>query len=221
MLNAVIFDMDGLLIDSEAFWQEEEVNVFRSLGVPISLDMLKETYGLGTNEVIAHWHSFKPWTGVSFTEVRETIFTRMEKRIQKESVLKEGAIDVLQYFRKKKMPIALASASPFSIINAVLDTFGIREQFDFIHSCEREEYEKPHPAIFLSVAKQFNVKPSSCLVFEDSFVGLLAAKAARMKSCVVPNPNHFTDERFVIADLKIESLGKFTDDHYNYLNKIL
>jgi sugar-phosphatase len=92
------------------------------------------------------------------------------------------------------------------LIKATVKKLGIEDYFKLLVSAEHETYGKPHPAVFLRTAETLKVRPDECLVLEDSFYGLLAAKAAKMKCAVVPDALGFNDARFVIADWKLKSL---------------
>lgn len=220
-IKAVIFDMDGMLIDTETFWQEEERAIFGELGIHITPAMQESTYGLGTYEVVKHWYNYQPWQEPDFQHVVDGIYHRVAKRIHMEAKAKEGVEYILSFFTKKGLPLALASSSPFHMIDIVLDKLNIRNAFQIIHSCEMEAYEKPHPAVYLTTAQRLGIEPVNCLVFEDSFVGLLAAKAARMKSVAIPERTFRHSPKYAIADLQLTSLNDFTEEHFQQLQKTL
>ena len=92
--------------------------------------------------------------------------------------------------------------------------------FRVVHSAEQEEYGKPHPAVFLTTAKHLRISPAHCLVIEDSFNGLIAAKAARMKTVVIPMAEQWNEARFDIADSKLKSLREFSEPEWNHLNSL-
>jgi sugar-phosphatase len=140
--------------------------------------------------------------------------------VQEQGVSLDGADELLEFFRSHSIPIALASSSPMRLINAVLQKLCMRAVFSVIHSAKREEYGKPHPAVFLSTAKKLRVNPAHCLVFEDSFNGLIAAKAALMKTVVIPIEAQWNEKRFDIADLKLRSLTKFSEFRWDRLNTL-
>jgi mannitol-1-/sugar-/sorbitol-6-/2-deoxyglucose-6-phosphatase len=98
--------------------------------------------------------------------------------------------------------------------------FGIGGMFNVIRSSEHEKYGKTHPAVFLTTAEALHTAPVNCLVFEDSFNGLIAAKAARMKCVAVPAENHFLNPKFDIADLKLRSLEQFNDARWEELCRL-
>lgn len=220
MIKAVIFDMDGLLIDSEPFWQVEEKNAFAEVGIDITTEMQKETYGLGTKEVVQHWYNYKPWQDKKFDDIRNTIIRNTEERVNNEGVAKEGVYETIDFFKKKGIKIGLASSSPMHFIETVVNKLDIKNEFASLNSAETAGYSKPHPAVFINAAKNLSTDPLHCLVIEDSFHGLIAAKAARMKTIVVPDETHHDDLKYDIADLKIKSLTGFGEQHFEYLNNL-
>ncbi len=219
MIEAVIFDMDGVLVDSEPLWQEAEMEVFESVGLHLTRAQCIETTGLPVHDAVSYRFKSNPWNGKSIEQVCEEIVQNVIKRIRERAVPSEGAIDILNFFESLNIPMALASSSPASLISTVLEKLSIQKYFRAVHSAENEEYGKPHPAVFISTAGLLNVKPVSCLVFEDSFNGLIAAKAARMKAVVIPMGLQRDEERFNFADLKLKSLSEFSALHWKNLNK--
>jgi sugar-phosphatase len=144
----------------------------------------------------------------------------MQTLILEKVDLKDGFLDVLQFFVDMKMPMAVASASPLKLITTALKKFHLFEYFNIINSGENEELGKPHPALYLGAARKLGVDPVNCLAFEDSFNGAISAKAARMKLIAVPDNHDFSGTRFDFADLKIASLKEFTIKDFNYINSL-
>jgi mannitol-1-/sugar-/sorbitol-6-/2-deoxyglucose-6-phosphatase len=220
MIQAVIFDMDGVLLDSEPFWQDAEMEVFQTVGISLSRAQCIELTGLPTRELVAHCYKQKPWNHKSPEQVAEEIIRGVEERVAQCAIPLTGVREMLGFFRSHQLPLAVASSSPVTLIRSVLNKFSLTDVFSVIHSAEFEEYGKPHPAVFLTTAKQLHVDPIQCLVIEDSFNGLLAAKAARMKTIVIPMEAQRNESRFTIADLKLESLSEFSIMHWNMLQTI-
>ena len=117
-----------------------------------------------------------------------------------------GVYTLLDELKQQNIPMALASSSAMSLIEAVVDKLNIRNYFQLLWSAEYEPFGKPHPGIFITTAKKLGVLPSQCLVFEDSVNGVIAAKAARMKCIAVPDSASLNDPRFAIADITVSSL---------------
>ncbi|OOF31924.1 hexitol phosphatase HxpB [Salinivibrio proteolyticus] len=212
MLSAAIFDMDGLLVDSEPFWQRAQIDVLSELGVSISLQDTRDTTGVRIDEIVKHYARTQPWQGPSNTEVRERIVARVVELVQQEKPMMPGVKEALAICRQAGLKIGLASSSPLSLIHPTLDALGLSDQFSIIESAGDLKHGKPHPEVYLNAAQALDVEPEQCIAFEDSFTGLLAAKAASMKTIVVPAAHEWNDPRFVIADHKLESLSNFTPE---------
>ncbi len=206
MIKAVIFDMDGLLIDSEPLWHLAEIESFAEVNIQLTRQDCLKTTGLRIDEVVAYWYQRFPWSNVSQEQVAEQIVNRMIELIHEKGVAKPGVNSLLQFFQAQELPLALASSSAYRLIDAVVDHLGIREAFQLLYSATDEDYGKPHPAVFLTTAHRLQISPHACLALEDSFNGVLAAKAARMTCIAVPEmyPDH--DPRFIIADHIVPSL---------------
>ena len=207
MIQAVIFDMDGLLINSEPFWKAVEIEVFATVGIELTEAMCMDTVGLRIDEVVAYWHEKQPWNAPSQKEIENQIVDKMIERITNEGEALPGVYDVIEYFWNKKIPMAIASSSYLKIIEAVVKRLKLKGFFDVIYSAEFEKYGKPNPATFLTTAEKLGVSPMKCLVFEDSLNGVIAAKAARMITIAVPE---FDNPKFIIADKILNSLEEWT-----------
>jgi sugar-phosphatase len=205
-IQAVIFDMDGLLIDSEPYWKIAEREVFGKHGLNLSDELLRQVMGFRLSEAVIHWYHFKPWPNPDLIQTEREVLEEVKRLISNEAKSLPGTVELLKACRKKKLKIGLASSSSMSLIELVIDRLHISKYFDVIWSAEYEPFGKPHPGIFLTTASKLDVEAKNCLVFEDSVNGVLAAKAARMQCIAVPESATYHDPRFVIADLKIQSL---------------
>jgi len=217
MIRAVIFDMDGLLIDSEPLWQEAEIKTFREVGVPLTKERTKETMGFRVDEVVEHWFLHYPWKSPSKKDVEAKVVKRVIEFIQEKGKARKGAEKIIRLFAKKKIPMAIASSSQTEIINAVLDKVSIRKYIKVAYSAEHELYGKPHPGVYITAAKKLHVEPESCLAFEDSPNGVLSTKAAKMKCIAVPDATVRNNAVFSIADMVIDSLEDF---RLKYLERV-
>src|SRR5947208_3546407 len=149
MIEAAIFDMDGLLIDSEPFWVESEKKVFASVGFNLTDEMCLQTFGMRIQEVIPYWYNYQPRdkSQKSFAQMQKEILKNVTLLIQEKGKLFDGSEEVIRLFKDKHIKTALASSSPVQIIDAVLDKFSLKKYFIAIRSAEFEDYGKPHPAI--------------------------------------------------------------------------
>lgn len=208
--QAVIFDMDGVLLNSEPFWQEAETAVFKPLGIELSQSDCLKTMGMRVDEVVEYWYQKKPWKEVAASEVVQQIEDEVIHLVNEKGSLLPGVLSCLENIQAAHIRIALASSSSKKIIRSVLNRLGLWNYFELYCSAENEFYGKPHPAVFLSTAEKLGLHPSECLVIEDSVNGCIAAKAAKMKCIAVPDAEHFNDARFSIADVKLNSLEDFS-----------
>ena len=207
--HASVFDMDGLLIDSEVLWHEAELEILGDrLGVPLG-DGFRTTKGMFVHEVTEHWYALYPWTdGPSPAEVAVEIVDRVIELITTKGTLKPGAVGAIDLCASRGWPLAVASSSEYRLIEAALAHFDLRDRFALVHSAEDEDYGKPHPAVFLTSAARLGAPPKRCLVWEDAPAGVVAAKAASMACIAVPEPGEGDDPAFGLADLVVGSLDE-------------
>ncbi len=206
MIDTVLFDMDGLLLDTEPLWGVSMLRVAEKHKIPITGDRFKETTGLRIYEVTNYWSLKYPWEGKTPEDVAEEILDDIIALSKTDGRVLPGVLPLLELLKKNDYKIGLASSSPAKMIDALVTHFGIKEYFDCITSADVAELGKPHPAVFLHCAESLGSSPLKCLVLEDSVNGMIAGKAARMKVLVVPDALHFDDPRFALADAKLNSL---------------
>lgn len=219
MIQAVIYDMDGLLVDSEPWWRVAETNVFGSLSIVPTEVEFEKMMGNRIEEVVSQWYAKHPWTGPSTVETQNLIVDEVARLVTANAGLLPGVVESLQFFIDKKIPLALASSSPLRLIRQLMTHYGIYDAFSVVCSAEHEAFGKPHPAVFITAAKHMATEPLHCLVFEDSFNGVIAAKAARMKCVAVPSKEHAQQARFACADMLLNSLEDFTEEKWKMLNR--
>ncbi|SYL73536.1 2-deoxyglucose-6-phosphate hydrolase YniC [Klebsiella pneumoniae] len=116
----------------------------------------------------------------------------------------------LSLCQSQGLKIALASASPLYMLESVLEMFNIRHYFDAVVSAGDLPYSKPHPQVYLNAAEALGVPPVQCVALEDSVNGMIACKAARMRSIVVPSAEMAADPRWSLADYRLSSLSELT-----------
>lgn len=202
--------MDGLIIDSEPFWRAAEIKVFASVGLNLSEQDCIETTGFRFDEVIEHWWNKKNWTGKNKQEIHDEVLDEMENAILHHAEGMKGIMESLHFFNERNLKIALASSSAMRLIKATVNKLKIEKYFELLVSAEHETFGKPHPAVFLRTAETLNVLPENCLVIEDSYNGVIAAKAARMKCLVIPASNDFENPKWILADWKLNSLHEIS-----------
>lgn len=205
-LRAVIFDMDGVLIDTEPVWRRVEIEVFGSVGLQLTDADCRETMGLRVDEVVQLWHERRPWTGSSVATVTARVLEGVIDQVHREGVPMDGALDAMAAVRDAGLLCAVASSSPRSLIDAVVDRLGIAGAVDAICSAEDELRGKPAPDVYLRTASLLAVDPRDCLAIEDSVNGVLSAGEAGIVCVAIPDAQTGSDPRLTAATLRLRSL---------------
>ncbi len=204
--------MDGLLIDSEPLWQEAAQESLEGLGVTIDDDLYASTIGLRTRECLEHWFTHFGIDHVLIPATDEDITARVILKVEKSGRLMNGVIKAMDLMEQLGYRIGLATSSPTSLIKKVLSKTNLEGRFHAIASAEFLPFGKPHPQVYLDCAMSLRSIPSSCICFEDSFNGMIAAKAARMKCIVIPSPAAAHKSVWGAADLTLASLDDLTKE---------
>jgi HAD superfamily hydrolase (TIGR01509 family) len=208
-VGAVVFDLDGLLIDSEPFWRRAEIEVFARVGLQLTELDVRQTMGLRIDDAVRHWWERSPWDGMAPVEVERAITARVAEFIESEGMPMPGAMEVIDLCHHRSIPMAICSGSYAMVIEAAMDQLGITASMSAWHSAEWEVLGKPHPGTYLTTASKLGVDPTACLAFEDSFHGAISAKAARMRVVAVPEPAALDSPRWGFCDLVLGSLESF------------
>lgn len=192
MLKAVIFDMDGVIIDSEPIHKDVEKKIFKRLGVTVTGEEHDSYVGVTSENM---WNSIKQKHNLSESVSTEELIEMEVKEyigflLQHEDIKPiTGVVELINELYKNNMKVALASSSVKKSIETVVKMFKLQKYFEVRISGEDILNGKPWPDIFLETAKHLNVAPSECLVIEDSKNGVSAAKAAGMKCIGFKNIN--------------------------------
>ena len=219
MVRAAIFDMDGLMIDSEPYWQRAQLEVFAELGVPINVHDTIETTGIRIDQVVNLYFSRTPWDSVSCKQVCDDIVQRVIDLVREHKPAMPGLFQALAICQQEGIRLALASSSPMTLIAATVDALELTDVFEITLSAEDLRFGKPHPEVYLNACDALGVPPQECVALEDSFNGLLAAKAAQMKTIVIPEASAKDQPRFVIADRILASLEEVTQELLRSLDR--
>ena len=210
--DAVIFDMDGVLIDSEPLWKIAMEEVFKSVGCSLTRKDFQKTVGLRLDEVIQYWYEHTGWENATPKEVEEAIVRRMIELLNENGTPLTGVIETLEFLKLRGKKIGLATSSYAVLIDTVLNALFIRQYFDFTHSAENESHGKPHPAVYLTVADQLQIQPKKCLVIEDSLNGIISGKAARMTVVCIPEKSHSPEPKLSLADYHFDDMLLFLNE---------
>lgn len=209
MFQAVIFDMDGVLIDSEPLWHQAEQQILGGLGVDFTKPPLLQSTGLTTASVIAHWYQHQPWPVHTPQQVVQQIVQFVADGVTQGGVAKPGLPALLAQLQQSDVKLAVATNSPKVLLNATLNRLNIAHYFQAYCHIELVKHGKPAPEIYLLAAAKLGVAPQHCLVFEDSFAGVTAAKAAGMTVVAIPAEHEWHQRKFDIADHKIRCFTEF------------
>ena len=205
-IKAVIFDMDGVLIDSEPLWRKAMIEGFASIGVLITEEDCKKTTGNRLKEVVEYWFEKLNILDVLPTEIEHRIINMLVKLINNEGKAISGVIEVINFCNNKNIKIGLATSSSNHLMEAVLEKLNLKNTFKSSISAENMEYGKPHPEVFLICASQLQISPLECIVIEDSINGVIAAKAAFMSVIALPEHENINNHKFSIADYKLNNM---------------
>lgn len=209
MIKAVIFDMDGLLIDSEPLWRKAEMMIFETVGISLTEEDCRKTIGMRIDEVVKYWSEIYHDKNISITEVTDAINQSMLQLIKSEGKAMSGVYEIIDLFKSKNIPMAIASSSSLSLIEQVATQLHIKSDMEFLHSAYEMDYGKPHPQVFIETGLRLKVRPENCLVFEDSIYGVIAARAAMMNVVAVPDSVQFGQKEFNIAHKELRTLTAF------------
>ena len=207
--QAVIFDMDGLLIDSEPLWQEAGAEALATYVIVLKHEDYIKTTGLRTPEWIDYWFRHFNITETNTAGVIRRIEDNALGKILQRGTMMPGVQEIITFLHEKKIDLAIASSSPYRMIEAVIGKLNIGAYLKNYTSAESLAYGKPHPQVFIECANVLQANPTQCLVFEDSFNGMIAAKAAKMRCVVVPGTAAYHESRWDAADAKMRQLGDF------------
>jgi HAD superfamily hydrolase (TIGR01509 family) len=198
-VDAVIFDLDGVLIDSEQVWDEVRQSFARAHGGEWTPTATRDMQGMSTPEWAAHLVSLG--VRLSPSEVSAGVIAEMEKAYAAHLPVIPGALDAVRAVASR-FPVAIASSAPAALIKVFLDVTGL--PVPVAVSSEECESGKPSPDVYLLAASRLGVPAESCYAVEDSTNGLKAALAAGMTVLGVPNP-HFPPAADVLAQVRVLS----------------
>jgi sugar-phosphatase len=217
MFRAAVFDMDGLLIDSEPYWKLAERDVFGEVGIEISDEMAAVTAPMTTRQVAEHWFGVLPWRDKSVEDLEAAVIARVADLIRARRQVMPGVGEILGLCARFGWRVALASNSPAVLCQLVLRELGIAGAFHAVVSAEHVECGKPDPAVYLHAARLLGVLPQECIAFEDSATGVRAARAAGMSVVAVPSPGQSFPDGDFAPHLRLRALHEFALEHAHEL----
>jgi HAD superfamily hydrolase (TIGR01509 family) len=209
--RAVIFDLDGVLVDSEHIWNDAREHLARERGGRWHEHAQRDMMGMSSLEWSRYMHDV-----IGLPEPPERISAEVVRRVETiyrdRLPLMEGAAEAVRRLAER-FPLALASSSNRPVIDLFMKLSGLDECFAATVSSEEVAHGKPSPDVYLEAAQRLGVAPEACAAVEDSLNGILAAKAARMRVVAIPNRRYPPDaEALAEADLVLESLRELTPE---------
>lgn len=217
--KAVIFDLDGTLVDSMWIWKEIDIRFLGTYGltVPEGLNDLLE--GFSFHETAKYFKEHFPLP-LSIEEIMNTWNHMAAEMYENEIPLKDGAREFIELLKEKDMPLGIATSNSRELAKVCLRANGILDAFDYICTSNEVPKGKPEPDVYLHAARKLGVDPEQILVFEDIPYGLMAGKRANMKTCAVRDPysERAMEEKLQLADYYIESYYDILNGTYQKLS---
>ena len=213
-IEGVVFDLDGVLVDSEHVWDEVREDLAHERGGTWHERAQADMMGMSSPEWSRYMHEV---VGLAEPpeEINDEVVRRMLVRYETELPLIDGAIDAVRRLAGS-FRLALASSSNRPLIDLVLDRSGLAGLFDATVSSEEVTRGKPAPDVFLEAARRLGVPPSRCAAIEDSGNGIRAAHAAGMRVVAIPNPRYAPPAAaLMLADVVLGSVAELTRDVVN------
>ncbi len=211
MIEAVIFDLDGLILQTEEIWDDVRERFVRERGGRYDERAQRAMMGMSSLEWSRYIHEE---LGVPDApeEISAEVVRRMEARYRERLPLIPGAVEAVRRLAAR-WPLALASSSNRELIDAALALSGLDREIRVAVSSEEVPRGKPSPDVYLEAARRLGVEATRCAAVEDSHGGIRSAKAAGMRVVAIPNPSYPPDEEaLAAADVVIRSIDELTPD---------
>jgi HAD superfamily hydrolase (TIGR01509 family) len=211
MIQAFVFDLDGVLVDSEPVWEQVRRQVVAERGGHWAPDAQRRLMGMSTQDW-AGYLSRDLGVGLPPDQVAALVIERMADRYRERVPFLDGAIDAVRRMAAR-WPLGVASSAPAVLIETVLESAGLRPAFSVVMSTEQVAHGKPAPDIYLAVTAALGCPPPDCAAVEDSSNGLRSAAAAGLRVIAIPQPDYPPDpDALAGASLVLPSLAGLTAD---------
>ena len=211
MIDAVVFDMDGVLIESEEVWDSVRDAYVRERGGRYDEEIQRAMMGMSSHEWSRYLHEVAGVEGEPGS-INDAVVERMLAAYREQLPLVDGAVAAVQRLAAR-YPLAIASSSNRPLIDTVLEVAGMKQYFRATVSSEEVARGKPAPDVYLEAARRLGVSPGRCAAVEDSHSGIRSAKAAGMRVVALPNPSYPPDaDALAQADAVIRTLDELTSE---------
>lgn len=209
MLPGAIFDMDGLMFDTESIWQEGWKVLAKKYGYEPDEGFSRDISGTSGEIMIGVINRYYPKVDAEAFILEEREF--VEERLKQEVPIKPGLFKLLDYLKEHEVRMAVASSSQVAMIRSNLRRAKVADYFNIVLSSSQVEKAKPEPDVFLRAAELLNLPPEQCYVLEDSFGGVKAGAAAGCSTIMIPDQRQPDDEMKSLAAGIYDTLGDFCD----------
>lgn len=215
-IKAVIFDVDGTLVDSMWIWRQVDIEFLSRRGIELPEDLQKDIEGLsytGTAEYFKERFNLPE----SVEEIKAEWNDMADDFYSNKIDLKEGVREILELFKEKGLKIGIATSNSRDLVNTMLLRHKIQKYFDGIRTSCEVPRSKPYPDVYLQAAKDLDVEPETCLVFEDTVAGATAAKSAGMRLVVIYDEFSAESQEHLkqISDLYVMNYQEFLSSNNN------
>lgn len=215
-IKAVIFDVDGTLVDSMWIWRQVDIEFLSRRGIELPVDLQKDIEGISYTGTAEYFKKrFK--LSESVEEIKEEWREMADDFYNSKIPLKDGVREVLELYRNKGMKLGIATSNSRELVNTMLKRHKLELYFDKIRTSCEVPRSKPYPDVYLQAAKDLDAEPEDCLVFEDTVAGVNAAKSAGMKVVAVYDEHSAEAQEYLkqLADLYIMDYHEFLKEINN------
>lgn len=211
-IEAIIFDMDGTLVDSMWMWKQIDIDFFNLYNIEFPDDLQKHIEGMSFHQTAGYLKEHFPFP-ISIEEMIDIWNKMAYEKYSKEVRFKKGALQFLEYCKTHSIKLGIATSNSRFLFNAVRESLNLDSYFDCMITGTEITNGKPAPDVYLKVAEILNVEPKHCLVFEDIIPGILAGHNAGMKVCAVEDDYSISDK-----ETKKEIANYYINDYNDILN---
>ncbi|MCI6432792.1 MAG: HAD family phosphatase [Oliverpabstia sp.] len=217
-IKAVLFDLDGTLVDSMWMWKDIDIEYLGKRGFDLPVELQKDIEGMSLTETATYFKN-RFELPESLEEIKKEWMDMARDKYCHQVPLKPGAKEFLLYLKEHQIRTGIASSNGIELVHAVLQAQGVDQYLDSVHTCCDVKRGKPNPDIYLLVAEELDVKPEECLVFEDIPMGILAGKRAGMRTCAVEDvfSRDQMNEKRRLADYYIQDYYDVLQERYEVL----
>jgi len=218
-IEAVIFDLDGTLVDSMGIWTEVDEEYFRKYNLTPPEGFYEAMEGKSYTEVAQLYLDSFPTLTCTIEELKQEWQDMTYDKYTKELSLKPGASSMIKVLYDSGIKFGISSSNSIELVTATLEALGVRQYFDAVHTSCEVKSGKPCPDVYLLTAADLNVSPEKCLVFEDVPMGIIAGKKAGMKVCAIDDDFSKNQEakKRELADFYINDYNDILNSTYEVL----